>query len=510
MNFNRKNNQGERKERVTHKRAEIARRTRALGAALKASFSKDALRNMFSQRSFRAGGYTALSCVIVIAIAAAAVWFVDSLPSSYTNLDISENQVTSISDDTTDYLANIEDDITIYLIAEEGQEDDYLTLLLDKYATASDHITVEQKDPALYPAFTSQYTDAELSDNSLIIVDGDASRVLDYYDIYTLDSSYTYTFNGEPAITSAIKALTSDDLPQVYTLTGHGESELPSDVASQLELANYETDSLSLLTEDAVPEDADAVIIYAPQSDLSDQEKEALLDYLEGGGSLLLMTDYDDDDLPNLADLMNAYGLEATWGAVVEGDSSMHVTGYPYYLLPTIEEHDVTASFTGTNTYVLVPLAHGIHAIDQYRSSLSISPLLSTSTSAYIKTDIANAETLEQEDGDVAGQTWLGAAVTEEVDEGTTRVAWYGSTGMLDSQIDSLVGGNDSQLFVDTLTWLCDAEGTASSSSSKDLSSSTLVMDETTSSNLSILLVAVVPLVFLIAGFRIWNTRRKR
>ena len=49
--------------------------------------------------------------------------------------------------------------------------------------------------------------------------------------------SYTYStsFDGEGAITSAIDYVVTEDLPQLYVLEGHGEAELPSTFSDQLE-----------------------------------------------------------------------------------------------------------------------------------------------------------------------------------------------------------------------------------------------------------------------------------
>lgn len=415
----------------------MAGRVSRIGAAVKRiasgmreSLSRENLKRLFTARSFTVGGYTAATCLAVLAIAIVAVMVVEALPATYTSIDISEDQTTSISDETREYLGGLEQDVTIYLIATEGEEDEYIQALLDKYADASDHVAVVQKDPALYPGFTSQYTSSELNDNSVIVESGDSYKVLDYCDIYTLNTAtYSYEFGGEASITSAIKSVTGAETATVYVLSGHGESELPDDVLSDIELASMQTAELNLLSEGNVPDDADAVIMYAPQSDLSDDEKDALLDYLQEGGSFMLITDYLSADMPNVDEVMDSYGLEAVDGLVVEGDSSYALSGYPYYLLPSIGSSDITADLSGGNTYVLFPLAHGIREIDEYRSSLEIEPLLTTSSDAYVKADPENVQTLEQEDGDESGQFMVGAAVSEDLgDDAETRVVWLGST----------------------------------------------------------------------------------
>ena len=485
-----------------------SRRTPGEGAAqsLRLAFSRDSLKGQFTSRAFRAGGYSAAVCVVVIAIAAVAVAIAQALPSSYASIDISEGGTSTLSDDSIAYLASLTEDVTIYLVAEEGSEDEYLAALLPRYAEASAHVTVEQRDPVLYPAFANQYTS-----DGLVIECGDDYRIVESSSLYELGSSYTYEFVGESAITNAIVALTSADLPVVYTLTGHGESSLPTTIESDLEDSNYVISDLNLLAVDAVPDDADAVIMYVPTSDLSDDERDRLLAYLEAGGRFLLVTDYG-TDAPNIDAVMAAYGLEAVDGVVVEGSSGSSLSGYPYYLLPTLGTSDAVGDVSESAS-VVVPMAHGIAETDEAASDsdLTVEAILSTSDSAYVKTDPENAQTLSQEEGDIAGQTMVGASATRTLDDGSeARVVWYSSSMMLDDTINMQIGGTNGQLFAASLAWLADAQDTTLSISGKSLGTTTLVIDAASAITLSAFVVAVVPAAFLICGFTVWRDRRRR
>lgn len=479
--------------------------------ALRHSFSKENLKALFTQRSFKAGGYTALSCVVVIVLAALLVTVVDSLPASYTTYDISADQTTSISEETQELLDELEEDLTIYYICEEGSEDSLVELLLGQYASA-DHVELITRDPVLYPTFTSQYTSDTLDDNSLIITYGEDYQVVSYSSFYTLNSStYSYEFAGESAITSAIASLVSEDLPLVYILVGHGE-EVSSTVTSSLESVNMESAELNLLSEGSVPEDADAVLIVSPTSDLSEAEAEALEEYLAEGGRLMLLTDYNTGcgtgEMPNLDNLLNSYGVEGVEGVVL--DETYSLNGYPYYLLPTIGEHDATGSLSEENTYVIMPLAHAIEEIDQYRSTLEITSLLTTSSSSYIKTNVDEAQTLSQEEGDIEGEATIGVAISEEVDDTETRIVWFSTSLLLDSSLDSMVNGNNTQLFINSLAWLTDSDTALISIDSKSTGSSYLVIDTASASLISLFVVGVVPLAILAVGFVIWRSRRAR
>lgn len=155
--------------------------------------------------------------------------------------------------------------------------------LLSKYESLSDHIAVVKKNPDVYPTFTQQYTSESVPNNSLIVESGERSRYISYNDIYvqTADMysySYSTSFDGEGAITSAIDYVVNEEQPKLYLVEGHGEADLPSTFAEQVEKDNIETESLSLLHTETIPEDAELPVIYAPESDLSRHEQNLLAD----------------------------------------------------------------------------------------------------------------------------------------------------------------------------------------------------------------------------------------
>ena len=111
-------------------------------------------------------------------------------------------------------------------------------------------------------------------------------------------------------LTNAIHYVSSQNLPKVYQLTGHGESELSDYMEELLAGDNVETETLSLLSMESVPEDASVVMINAPTSDLSADEAEMLVQYVENGGRLLLLTGYiEQGKMENLLTVTKAMGL---------------------------------------------------------------------------------------------------------------------------------------------------------------------------------------------------------
>lgn len=372
-------------------------------------------------RLMKHGSYSLALSAIVIAAAVVLNLVVNELPSQYTKIDLSSSQLSVLTDQTKELLSSLSEDITIYYLAQDSNEDETISRLLERYEDLSSHVTVTQKDPVLYPKFASQYTEDTLSENSVIVTCGDASRVIPYEDMYQSDFDYTYYsyqttgFDGEGQITSAISALCSDNLPKLYTLSGHGEVTLNDSLASSIEKENIETETLNLVSADSVPEDADALLIAAPTRDLSDAETQKILNYLKLGGQTIIITDYTGTDMPNLESILEYYGVSLVDGVVMENDSN-HFIQMPYYLLPTVNNTDVSSDLTGGNAYVLLAAAQGLQETDDARDSLQLTDVLSTSSSAYSKTDVENMTTYEQEDDDIDGPFTLGLLITEDVE----------------------------------------------------------------------------------------------
>lgn len=219
--------------------------------------------------AFQGGSYSLMMTAVVLALLVVVNILVSALPTNLTKYDISASKLYSITSNTKVVVNALQDDVTIYWIVQSGEEDDVIENLLSKYESLSDHITVEKKNPDIYPTFAQQYTDETVANNSLVVECGDRYRYIAYDDIYLSQAdlttySYNTSFDGEGAITSAIDYVVNADQPQVYVLEGHGEADLPSTFSDQVEKENMELQTFSLLTVDAVPEDADCVVIYAP------------------------------------------------------------------------------------------------------------------------------------------------------------------------------------------------------------------------------------------------------
>lgn len=451
----------------------------------------------------------AFGCVAVVLVNLIA----GQLPSRYLKYDVSSQKLFTTGEQTEEILKGLDEDITLYLIAQQGSEDATLQELLERYEGLSSHIKVETKDPVLYPNFVSQYTSENLSENSVLVVGQNRSKAVDYYDIYQYSMDYsTYSstlssFDGEGQITSAIAYVTAEDMPVVYTLAGHDEADLSTTVTSSIEKENIELKSLNLLTEEAVPADAKAVIIYGAISDISEDEKNKLEAYMEQGGQVVLMLGYTEKDTPNLDSLLSDYGITLAGGLVLESDSRHHIPNYPYYLLPDIQSSGYTSDVS--SRYILMAFAQGMTESAEHSNNLTYESLLTTSDQSYSKTDL-QSENLSQEENDIAGPFDLGAVVTKITEEGTeAKLVVFSSETLLDEQVDSMVSGGNSTLFMNVMSQLVDHESTVSIEP-KSMSTEYLTVNAGSAIFWGLLTIILMPLLLLATGGVIWFGRRKR
>ena len=467
-----------------------------------------------NKKSLKNGSYSMAVTAIVIAILVVVNLIVGQIPEKYTQVDVSTQKLYTISDETVSYLKNLDTDITIYHIVQSGNEDSILEKMLTKYKEESKHITVEKKDPVLYPNFTSQYTSDDVSDNSLIVVAGDKSKVINYSDLYETQVDYTTYqtnttgFDGEGQIDSAISYVTSENLPVIYTLE---ELELNSSLTDSLEKANYDVQSLNLLTQDAVPEDTGCLLIAAPQKDLSEEEAQKIITYMEAGGKVMIFTEYTGTDMPNLKSVLENYGVTTGDGVIMEGDTGHYIMQRPYYIVPTIDSSDITSDIKSNNRYVLAPISQPVKTLSDYRDTLEITPLLSTSDKAYTKKDVQNMSTYEKEDGDEEGSFQVGVSVTEQVDDdNTTQLVYFGCASLLDEATDQQVSGGNTDLVLAALGWMCENDAPVIDVTSKNLTMSYLTVPQFDAAYWSIIVCGVIPVAFLLIGTMIWFKRRKQ
>ena len=278
-----------------------------------------------AQYRARHGVFTTSAMIIVIAIIVAINVLVSG--QNWT-LDLTDNKMFTLSDKSKKMVSALTDDqqIDIYFLNQENDTAMAYSSILSQYEKASKNINVEYKDLDLYPNFATKYLEdgASAAENDAIVVSGDRYRYISSSEFvssnYDESGNYQTEINIEPKITSAIDYVTSEDVPIVYFLTGHGEGEVGSNVSAALEDDNYTISELNFLEVGGIPGDCSLLYINAPTADLDKSVIESIKAYMEDGGKLYVSLD-PTAECQNLFALLEEYGVKVEEGIVVETGS---------------------------------------------------------------------------------------------------------------------------------------------------------------------------------------------
>lgn len=416
----------------------------------------DKIKASFTGRKFRSGVYVSVISAIVITL----VLVVNLILSEFDlKVDLSKDAVYTLTDATEDYVKQMEDEVTIYYLIEPGKGSPYFENIAEKFDSLSDRITLAYKDPIQYPAFSKDYVDDEVTQNSFLVINNSNNRAkyIDSADMLVQEFDYnamdyiTVGIDVEGKLISAIQYVTNPDLPTVYVTAGHEEYATGKVFQDIMNRMNVTVKSIQTMTAPSIPEDCDILFINAPKSDFSKEEIEMIKNYMTAGGNAVIVMDYVTESFENLNSLVNYYGIRMEQGIVFEGDTNRHAPSYPQYIVPEVLEHDITGSLAKTNRLVVTPQSSGFEIMDTIRKSLIVKPLLQTSKKAYSKVNLTST-TLVKEEEDIEGPFYLGLAASDTFEGVTSNLVLYTSEFLFDDNFLNQYG--NLELLIGTVGYL--------------------------------------------------------
>ncbi len=423
--------------------------------------------------------------------------------------DVSPEKLYTISDQTKNILKENKKDITIYYLNSKTNANSTYLKIVKQYEKASKKVKIEYRDLDNYPNFANDYLEdgQEVSLDSVVVVCGDKYRYVssDDYVNYSYDSSYNMTADSlaiESNITSAINYVISDTTTRVYMLTGHKEATPPATLTDGLNNDNYEVEELNLINKDAVPDDCAVLCINAPAADLAKDDVKKIEAYLKKDGKIYIILDALKDDLPNLFGMMEKYGVTANKGVVAEMDSQHYMQQYPTYLLPSIMTSDITNDLVG-NVNILLPISKGL-TIKEDTGDYTVTSLLETSDKAFSKVD-TSSNTVEKEKEDIDGPFSIAAAVS---DDNGGKMIVFGCSNALESQIDQVVSGSNSNFVLNGFNYLTKQESKISIRA-KEISQEYAIVPAFWQKTVMMFSIFVIPVFLLIVGGFVVIRRRR-
>lgn len=449
--------------------------------------------NLIGTKAFRKGSYSTVIMVVIIAIVIAANVMFSKLPTAARNIDVSSNDLYSIGDTTHSVLDGLKNDVEMIVIKDKESTDKRISTLLAKYADYSDHIKVTYMDPVLYPSVLTTY---DTEENNIVIKceATDKTTKVAFSDIIVTTTSYygsTYetSFDGEGQLTKAIDYVSNENNKLIYTMSGHGESNLGKNISELISKSNFNVKSVNLLVDNGIPDDCDMLICNQPTKDLADDELKLLREYMENGGKMTVVLADTTAKTPNFDALMADYGISKVNGYIA--DTERYYGQNVYQIFPNYSSGDITGKF-GSDEYTLLFGSLGLKV--EGTDGVTVDEFLTTSD---------KGAAVVGENDYTEGKYTLAAAATKD----ESRFTVFGSASIIDDEFTSYYTNlMNLQVFMNSITANFDD---VSNISIDSISLQTTYNTIANGSGIGAIFIGIIPVALLILGFLRWFGRRK-
>ena len=473
------------------------------------SFLNVQIRRLRESKQVRYGGYALLTSLGVVAALVLVNLLVDRFG---VEVDLTENRLFTLSEQTFQVLDDLTSDVTVYQIATAGRENQLVDSVLERYARRSQHVKLATLDPERNPGLASKYEEeGQVRPGGLIVDGGDRFRLISQFDIFNVNmqTRQATSLSLEQELTAALLYVTTGDLPTVYVLEGHGEMALFQlglsglSVRELLENENYEVETLNLVSRDEIPEAVDVLLIVEPEQDLTADEVQRLDSWLRAGGrAVFALQGARRTPLPNLTELLAGFGVALTHGVIVE-DAGRHTPDSPAFLVPEMTNHEIVSPMRSARLFTVLPAASPIAELETKRRTLKVESFLNTSEGSFLRTDF-NINSVEQQEGEPNGPFSVGMAITDNDLDGyvKSRLVVFSSVLFLtqpyQANYDMLLNG---------LSWARSREESISIRA-KSLRTFPLRITRLAALIISGVAVLIIPLGVLGGGLAVWLRRR--
>ncbi len=519
------------------------------------------------QKKLRYGGVaTAITCVVVAIVVVLNVLVSRMVDKYPLKIDLTESHMYEISQDSIDFLENMEQDVEFTVLMAEsnfqgtGASMKMVAEMLERYAQYSDKIHLSYVDPATNPDVVNAYQEnysASLQEGDIVVAlqeDKSKMRVVNINTLFTYDQQKYYAlmysgqgslencitgFTGEQNLTAALMYVTDADPIRIGVFAKANGSSIFNPVraysmavfSQTLTKNGYDVETLDLYTDTLNAEDYDVLILPAPVNDLTEAGIEKLTNFLYNDGAygkdLIYIADVTQGATPRIDEFLASWGLEVgSEGYLTEGDSnaalqatlaSVNAAGaasaVPTYDTPKaeIDNQDYAAGVSNTSLPIAVPYCRPVRLLWDSKTAGVTASLLKTSDTVRL-----NATDSDDADGEVK---------TEETDAQTVMALSARKTSVNNESVESdimVLGSllipdyylmqdnsyNNSQYLVSAVNTMT-GKGSGLIITEKTLTDQTLTM---TAGDVrgSVIAVFAVPLIVIIVGIVVIARRRNK
>lgn len=476
-------------------------------------------KNLFNKRSLKYGTNAAVMTAAVIIIALVVNLLVDMLDLK---LDLTPNKLYSLSETTENILSELDKPVEIIGLFDDGtvssgsnyKQITDLLALYEKYP----NITVKYIDPDKNTGIINQLDPDDTMDLGMsdfvvksVVNGNEKKKKLDYYDLFEYEyNQYTFSqnikgSNAENSFTGAIKYVTSEYTPVIYFTEGHDENNVDNvygNLRNYLEKNNILVKNINLMTVDAIPEDAEMLVVASPKQDFTYTERDLLDNYIYNGGNVIFLFDYlaKDPSFDQLNGLLSKYNIAINYDKVKETDESRHLSKDPYTIFVDVYSNDIMSS----NFSTIMTNSRSISILKNKKDYITTTSLIRTKDSAI-------GEMVDKSRGsDNKGPLDIAVAVEYKGGSETGKIITIGNSSFISDSAYQYYGDYyiaNMNFFLSCVNWMVDIEDDIIVPT-KNYDQNMFSITDQQSTIMGIVLIVVFPLIIFGTGLMVYLRRR--
>ena len=433
------------------------------------------------------------------------------------DIDLTSNKIYSISEQTKTKLASLDKDVQIKLL--NLSEALYIQDFANQYKQLNSHISVTRIDDLnSRPEIMEKY-DLTSQDSLILISSTYGETQLYLSDLFTYDYETNKRIDKtEEKITNAIIQVTVDERPKVYFLIGHNayDDSFFQIVKEDIKAEANEVENLNLLKTERIPEDCNCLVITALKTDLTEIEKERIIQYANNGGKILLLAEpeFEETEKPNYNAILDLYGFRIPKGILLEQDSNKMIYGYPQFIISDIQ--DVINQNVKMNMEICAMYTGKINFIDQEQlknKGIEYRTIAKTSDSTFLRKNLNITSDSMTGDDEKSPESIIGALVTRKIDEEkTSEMIVYSNCVFATNQPIANIGYanrlmNNQDVLINSVAYLTNRTDTITVRKNIDSVTYTVTAAQ---HNIIVAVIFGVPIIIIIAGIIVWQIRRRK
>ncbi len=300
--------------------------------------------SVFKNKKFKYGATSvAFTCACIALVIVFNVLFSALANKFLWSIDMTEEQLFSLSDTSKDLLKDMDKDISITFcmpldILETSERTNLVYQCAKEYERNFENVKIECVDIITNPTLVEKYantTSSAITQESIIVTTGDDFRTFTLSSMFATDSNTgeEIAFSGEVRFTTAMLQLSAEK-PIAYFTVGHGETTGSEDSRCSLwslfDEAGYDVRTIDL-TKEEFDAEAQVLIINAPKYDFLGIGNETdeiskignFLDKTGTPGNLMVFVDPTTPDLPELEALLEEWGIKIEDAVIKDSQNSL-------------------------------------------------------------------------------------------------------------------------------------------------------------------------------------------